>query len=277
VTVERIELREAIVRNRRVSFIEAGQGFPVILLHGWPLSKESFASVVTVLAETRRALALDLPGFGSSEPLSERHSYPNLAGAVVHFLDSQKIDKADIAGVSFGGSLALELARIYPERVQRLVVNSPPLFFYDKLSPGQKLTLLLVDSFPILKNILYRRYVAGSAVAFRLIFGRGANISDERIRPLFEIARRVRLRILDETAHELVWTDLRPRVSLVRAPTLVLIGGREGRFFRKQSEYLVKNLPNARPLEVIPEANHLLAVNRPQEFALRVNRFLEED
>jgi pimeloyl-ACP methyl ester carboxylesterase len=99
------------VHHAGMNHIRAGSGKPLVLLHGLGGSWRSWAPVIPTLAAEREVIALDLPGFGETPPLSGEVSVATLADAVTAFLDEQGLGGVDVAGSSMGARLALELAR----------------------------------------------------------------------------------------------------------------------------------------------------------------------
>lgn len=93
-----------------------GAGAPLVLLHGLGSSRHAWDPVIPALAEQFEVLAIDLPGFGDSEPLPwpVEPTPAALAAAAAGFLDDLGITAPHIAGNSLGGWVALELARIRP-------------------------------------------------------------------------------------------------------------------------------------------------------------------
>jgi pimeloyl-ACP methyl ester carboxylesterase len=111
-----------------LSVNEAGDGPPVILLHGLGATKVSLLPTVAALASTHRAIAVDLPGFGDSvKPIRSAYDARFFARAVVALLDALGLERADVVGNSMGGRIALELGLSHPERVGRLGLLAPSL------------------------------------------------------------------------------------------------------------------------------------------------------
>ena len=106
---------------------EAGDGPPVVFLHGWGLTARSYARALPTIAATgARVIAPALPGFGRSAPLDGEYTFEKLARWVDDLLDHVGVDEpAAIVGHSFGGAVATATAWHHPERVRALVlVNS---------------------------------------------------------------------------------------------------------------------------------------------------------
>jgi pimeloyl-ACP methyl ester carboxylesterase len=130
--------------HHELAFATAGQGDPVICIHGLGGTKASFLSTVSALApQGYRVIALDLPGFGDShKPLNAAYNAPYFAGAVLEVLDTLGLDSAHMVGNSMGGRISIELGLIAPERTERLVLLSPALAW---LRPRQWNWLLKFD------------------------------------------------------------------------------------------------------------------------------------
>jgi pimeloyl-ACP methyl ester carboxylesterase len=111
-----------------ISISEAGSGPPVVMLHGLGATKVSFLPTVAALADSHRAIAIDLPGFGDSvKPIRAAYDAAYFARAVIALLDALEIDHAHLVGNSMGGRVALEVGLRSPERVMRLGLLAPSL------------------------------------------------------------------------------------------------------------------------------------------------------
>lgn len=111
----------------------SGEGPPVFLLHASPLSSAFMVGQLQALADAgHRAIALDTPGYGQSDPLpAPPQSLTDYARAFLAGIDSMGgIDTTRFAlyGTATGAQLALALARLAPERVSRLVLDNCALF-----------------------------------------------------------------------------------------------------------------------------------------------------
>jgi 2-hydroxy-6-oxo-octa-2,4-dienoate hydrolase len=108
----------------RTNYLEAGDGPPVVLVHGSGPGVTAYANwrlTLPALAATHRVLAPDMAGFGFSDKPG-RYGMDLWVGQLVGFLDALGLERASLVGNSFGGGLALAVATAHPERVDRLVL-----------------------------------------------------------------------------------------------------------------------------------------------------------
>src|SRR2546423_1572190 len=110
----------------------AGRGDPLVLIHGIGLYWGVWEPVLPQLAAGHDVIALDLPGFGGSDPLPEAQAptVEALADAVAAFLAGLGIERPHVAGNSLGGGIALELART--GRARSVTALSPVGFYNDR-------------------------------------------------------------------------------------------------------------------------------------------------
>jgi pimeloyl-ACP methyl ester carboxylesterase len=109
----------------RTRVLEAGQGEPLILIHGVGGHAETWVRNVVPLSKQFRVLALDLLWHGFSEkPTFEGDTIPRFVEQVLDLMDAAGIESAHIEGESLGGWVAVWLALQHPERVRRLVLNT---------------------------------------------------------------------------------------------------------------------------------------------------------
>jgi pimeloyl-ACP methyl ester carboxylesterase len=102
-----------------------GEGRPIVLLHGAFMTIETnWGRLIPELSKTRKVIAIELQGHGHT-PFSDRKlSHATLASDVEKVMDYLKIDSADVAGFSFGGSVAYQFAIQSPKRIRKLVIIS---------------------------------------------------------------------------------------------------------------------------------------------------------
>nr|WP_293297049.1 alpha/beta hydrolase [Allomuricauda sp.] len=95
----------------------------ILFIHGFPMSKSIWKSQIVMLQKSFNCYAIDLPGYGDNDAKNDfEHSIDSYADYVHDFMSENGIEKANIVGMSMGGSIALNLTRRYPERVQSLTI-----------------------------------------------------------------------------------------------------------------------------------------------------------
>jgi 2-succinyl-6-hydroxy-2,4-cyclohexadiene-1-carboxylate synthase len=99
---------------------------PLLLLHGWMGSSDDYQEVIDRLRSQFNCIAIDLPGHGKTEVIDGDLGYDffNTAIGIMQLLDNLEIDICSIAGYSFGGRLALYLALEFPERFDKVMLES---------------------------------------------------------------------------------------------------------------------------------------------------------
>lgn len=94
-----------------LNHVRRGSGSPLLLVHGLGAGWQSWSPIVEGLAEHREVIAIDLPGFGQTPPLTGEVSIATLTDSVVDFIREQGLDGVSTVGQSMGGRIVLELAR----------------------------------------------------------------------------------------------------------------------------------------------------------------------
>ena len=116
------EQKDAVVRGVRVRYVEAGEGTPLVLVHGLSSSKVAWLANIGALAERHRVYAIDLPGHGDSEKFDINYDSAFVVGMMREFIEGLGHERVAMAGVSLGGGVSLFTALEYPEMVSKLVL-----------------------------------------------------------------------------------------------------------------------------------------------------------
>jgi pimeloyl-ACP methyl ester carboxylesterase len=133
----------------RMHVAEAGDGPPLVLLHGWPQHWWSFRALIPELARRFRVIAPDLRGLGWSEAPPGDYSKDELARDVLELLELEALDKVSVIGHDWGGFVAFLLALEHPSRVSRLLALDIPPPWRGRLSARQ-LALPVLASYQVL-------------------------------------------------------------------------------------------------------------------------------
>ncbi|KAB8187723.1 alpha/beta fold hydrolase [Microbispora catharanthi] len=138
-------LRELATDQGVLRYHEAGQGPPLLLLHGsgpgvtgW----RNYRGNLATFAEHFRCLVLEFPGFGVSDPTGQ-HPMAAANGAVIRFLDGLGLQQVDVIGNSMGGIVGTQVALAHPDRIRRLVTIGGMGRNIFSPSPGEGIKLLM--------------------------------------------------------------------------------------------------------------------------------------
>ncbi len=121
----------------RLHVAEAGEGSPILLLHGWPQHWWIWRKVIPELARDHRLICPDLRGFGWSEAPAGRYEISELATDMVALLDALDLDRVDLIGHDWGGYTGFLLCLNAPARIRNYLALGivHPWFEPPKPSP----------------------------------------------------------------------------------------------------------------------------------------------
>jgi 2-hydroxy-6-oxonona-2,4-dienedioate hydrolase len=118
--------RDIQTKDWKLRYYEAGQGHPLILIHGsgpGATGWSNFSKNIEELAKHFHVYALDMPGWGDSQPCTKETLDHD--GATIQFMDALGIKKAALVGNSMGGIVALSVAARFPDRVSHIITMGP--------------------------------------------------------------------------------------------------------------------------------------------------------
>jgi pyruvate dehydrogenase E2 component (dihydrolipoamide acetyltransferase) len=139
---EAIQPQEIDVAGRRLRYLELGKddNLPVVLIHGFGGDLNTWMFTQPVLAESQRAIALDLPGHGGSVKEVGSGDPETLADTIEAAVDALAIERMHLVGHSMGGALAALTALRRPERIASMTLIAPAGF-------GPELNTAFIDGF----------------------------------------------------------------------------------------------------------------------------------
>ena len=252
-------------------------GRPIVLLHGLGTSIFLWREVAPQIAATSHtALAVDLFGHGESDrPYDGEYGVAAQAEYLDRVLTAQRIPSATIVGCDLGALVALRFAASYPDRVDRLVLVSPPDI--DEI-PGEDVKLFqrsvrraplrqqrgILGATPLLRPLLEASVAEPQAMPEGLVARYLAPfVGRDGVEQLHTIVRSIR-------AQDLHAEELRT----IAAPTLIVAGERDRWLDLKTAEHLAGIIPEAR-IARIPGAGRLIPEEAPDELAELILRFDE--
>lgn len=126
--------RKAEAAGFSIRYFEAGEGDPLVVLHG--AGGVRLTQALGLLSLDFRVLAVELPGWGD-EPNDRSQTLGDLGDCVAAWAEAVGLEWYHLLGTSFGGAVALHLALRYPDRVSSLVLDAPAQFRVGARSPAQ--------------------------------------------------------------------------------------------------------------------------------------------
>lgn len=259
------KLSSVEVDGRSIAYRKAGQGSALILLHGFLCDSRCWRLQLTGLSHQFRVVAWDAPGAGSSSDPPETFTTADYAHCLASLLNALGIMRAHIVGLSWGGILAQEFFRLYPERLISLVLADTYAGWKGSLPEPvwqERLEACLHDS-------------AGlpHAVVAKLLPGMFTDSVSKDVREelsaIMSEFHPVGFRVMTRSSAEVDTRNLLPQIHV---PTLVLWGSDDRRSPLHIAEQLRSAIPAAN-LVVIPQAGHVSNMEKPAEFNAHVGRF----
>jgi len=267
--------KTVVVNGFEMHVAEAGDGPPLLLLHGWPQHWWSYRKLIPPLAERYRVLIPDLRGWGWSQAPPGDYAKQTFADDVLALLDAEGLDRVKVIAHDWGGYAAFLLARAHPERVERLVGLDIPPPWSRGFQPGALLFPIFgLYQFAISTPGLGRRLLTNGRLVpliMRIGSGRRFQWSDEEVaaytEPLREPARaEATIACYRTFLRRELPAQLRTREG-IEVPALLMMGG-DGMIRRLAGD-------TGLPTEVIPGAGHFLAEEAPDAVLRSALPFLE--
>ena len=254
---------------------DRGEGKPLVLIHGVATDRTIWNRALPLLAEDRRAIAIDVPGFGASEPVGDGFELEPIAEAILAgLLDAGVEEPFDVLGQSLGGALALTLGAHQAGSVDRVLLGAPAGFGGWPEAVAE-LVALGTSAF-VAGRRMWGEQLAGSSAARWLMFpaaiGDPTTFPADRVRAMIRAsARATRLREAMET---IVAADLRPELRALRAPLGLVWGDKDLTVPMRLADEIVEIRPGT-PLEVVPGAGHIPQMELPEAYSYAIDRLLE--
>jgi pimeloyl-ACP methyl ester carboxylesterase len=282
-------IKKIQIGDLAVAVSDAGNGPPIVLLHGLGCGRRMWFHQILALQERFRVIAYDQRGHGQTHSLTHslthgqtrglpdapalatEYSAAHLARDLVGVLDVLKIERAAIVGFSLGGGPALALAASKPERVSRLVLADVGAGADDpvKIEGMVRRWVKLIDQgaadelvCEMLRSELFKVY---------------ARRNKRRLEHMAALIRSTPLNGLRFTLSEVLakrkslfrLTDV---LKVVRAPTLVLVGQHDY-MCSKASKLIAQTIPSA-SLQIIENSGHMSPLEQPAAFSAALAEFL---
>jgi len=270
----------------KLNYLQLGGGEHLVLIHGLGANLSFwYFGAARRLSRTHSLLMYDLRGHGRSSMPERGYGLQQMARDLVELLDFLAIDRADIAGHSFGGRVAMAFAALHPERVRNLVVADTQL---RALQPPVRLSEWAhwkqwkaeleghgLSDLPSDESIIGHKLLARFSQANGNIANEGRARISLRTRDMGEKGLERWQELLARTSADREFEDesflVPSTLRTISTPTLLAFG--KFSHCLPTADRLLDFLPNAR-LIVIPGAGHFFPIVKPGFFARVIEAFL---
>ena len=274
-------IRKAEIGGASISYVDIGEGEdpPVVLIHGLGGQWRNWLENIPALAQERRVVAPDLPGFGNSEMPAHEVSVSGYARVVAELCEHLGLSPVAAVGNSMGGFVAAELAVAFPEHVARLVLVDAAGMVPAKRHRRRSVAALELTGFlgarlvatyrALAARPRLRRFALGM-VAYRPDMLKPDLVLEGLLTPITPAYRQMLHAILGYLSWD--WAE---RLREVCCPTLVIWGDRDAIIPVGHGDQYARLIPGARSL-VLVDTGHIPMVERPQTFNRALFEFLAE-
>ncbi len=254
-----------------------GEGYPIILIHGFGSRKEGYKCQIPTLSREFEVIVFDNRGAGKSERVNERYTMETLADDIKELLNFLKIKKAHVLGTSMGGMIAQQFTLQYSEYVKKLVLvntisGTPDNVGLEILKKNRLEQLKLIKNDPekafwdnahIWFYHKYRKELkANPKKKFFGIWSAEDEIRESTI--LMPTPRDIELQI-----EALKGFNIFEKLHEIKSPVLLLAASHDKVCSKSNAEEMHKRIPNC-VLRIIEKAGH----ESPKTRALEVNNII---
>jgi pimeloyl-ACP methyl ester carboxylesterase len=250
------------VDGLRTFYVIKGKGKPLILVHGAGGSSAYWFNQVSELSKKLQVIAIDLPGHGKSERLKGKPTIERYAEHVVDFINQTGLQKTAMLGHSMGGLVVQQIALDHPEGLEKLIIVDSSAKFTVQHDYANSL----------------RRAADFNPIEFVSLFFSPKTLEKTDIVTLLQQMTQGMTSDFDPNIladdFGLVGTvDFRRRLKDIIIPTLI-VHGADDIVPLSSARYLNEKIKGSR-LEIIPNAGHLVMIEKPGEFNRIVLSFIE--
>lgn len=257
--------KEVVVFGQKISYVEAGSGPTVILLHGLGGNGQNWWFTVGPLAERFHVIVPDQIGFGKSDKPIINYRLRTYVDFLDRFCKQLKIERATLVGNSMGGWIAAAFTIAFPERVDRLVLAdatgyAPPASFDYKslyaLNPSTREGMKQLAAKVFFNPNFKTDAAIDQLLAQRMGAGDGYTINS----------------LIESVARGEDFLD--GQLDKIKAPTLIIWGREDGLVLLSEGERFKKDIANSK-LVVFDRCGHFPQVEKAGEFNATVLEFLK--
>ena len=256
-------------------YVVAGEGPPLLLVHGLGASVVTWRDNIGPLSNAFQVYAIDLPGHGDTDKPDFDYAADAIVDFIMGFAQSLNLDRPGIIGNSIGGALAMMTAIRYPELVSSLVLVS-------SASLGREVSIYLrLVSLPILGDLLESSSVGGTKFMLYKVFHDRSFATEELVEELFRCrrmpgAKEAVVRVIRNTINllgvrkEHILVD---KLESLKLPVMIVWGAQDQILPVSHAYRASKAAAHVR-LQVFDQCGHWPHIEKASEFNSLVLKFL---
>ena len=247
-----------------IAYERVGQGPPLILVHGAGDDRRVWQPQLDGLADAFTVIAWDEPGAGRSSDLASTFGLRDYADCLAVLIEALELGPAHVAGLSWGGTVVLELYRRHPELVATLVLSDTYAGWKGSL-PEEEVRARVASA----RQMLSAPFEEFDPTLPGLFAGEAPS---KFVALLKDMAAAVRPESLSTALRLMAEADQRDVLPRIAVPTLLIWGELDTRSPPTVARQFERAIPNAK-LVLIPQCGHLSNLEQPGQFNAAVRQF----
>jgi len=252
--------KEVYINKLKTNYKVAGKGQPVLILHGWGGSSDSWTQIQKILAaQGYKVICPDFPGFGKSESPPKAWKVADYAKWLLDFVRFLKLNKFSLIAHSFGARVAIKFAKNHPKKITKLILCASA-----GIKPKPDLETKIIFRITKAGNIIFTkkplRGLKNGARNLFYIFVRNKDYSKTK-------------GVMRETIKKILEEDLLPDLSQIRIKTLIIWGKKDKMIPVKYAYIFKENIKNSQ-LEILAKTGHSPHLENPEKLLEIITKFL---
>ncbi|MCW2818433.1 MAG: bromoperoxidase [Marmoricola sp.] len=260
-----------------LNYTDTGEGRPVVLIHGWPLSGASWSEQVPALTDAGyRVITYDRRGFGDSDKPGSGYDYDTFAADLKGVLEGLDLRNVSLVGFSMGGGeIARYIGSYGQDRVRSVVFAAavPPYLLKSDDNPDGGLGREDVDGMKQGASDDREGFLDGFTTSF-FSAGDDLKVTEEQRQEALTLAAKAEDKALVDCIEAFGTTDFRADLEKVTVPTLVIHGDSDGTVPFEVSGKRTAEAIDGAELTVVEDGPHGLNVSHAEEFNRALLAFL---
>ena len=242
---------------------DVGEGYPLILVHGYLGSSEMWCNQRDFFSNFCRVISPALPGFGESHEAQSLDSINDMAKFVINIIDEKKIDKFNLLGHSMGGMIVQEIAKLVGDRINKLIC-------FATGSIGE-----IPGRFEPIEETRKKLKEEGADISFSRVSKKWF-VKGDKDKNYYLCSNAVQ-NVSSETADNALkamknWSGI-DNLKNIKNKTLIVWGDKDTSYNFEQVDTLNKNIKDSK-LEIFQNCSHNVHLEEPEKFNNLIKKFI---